>query len=106
MWMLWQDKLMDKSDVRVSPDDRGYVFGDGVYEVFRIYGGKLFEKEAHLERLFRSAEGTRIKLPYGKDELTAMLERLVLQEGTIDGTLYMQVTRGAAPRAHPFPADA
>lgn len=106
MWMLWQDKLMDKSDVRVSPDDRGYVFGDGVYEVFRIYGGQLFEKEAHLDRLFRSAEGTRLKLPYGNEELLAMLEQLVAQEGTAEGTLYMQITRGAAPRAHPFPADA
>lgn len=106
MWMLWQDMLIDKSDVRVSPDDRGYVFGDGVYEVFRVYGGRMFEKEAHLDRLFRSAEGTRLKLPFGRDELAEKLERLVAKEGTVEGTVYLQITRGVAPRAHPFPADA
>jgi D-alanine transaminase len=106
MWMLWQDMLIDKSDVRVSPDDRGYVFGDGVYEVFRVYGGRMFEKEAHLDRLLRSAEGTRLKLPFGRDELTENLERLVAKEGTVEGTVYLQITRGVAPRAHPFPEEA
>lgn len=106
MWMIWQGELMDKSDVRVSPDDRGYVFGDGIYEVFRVYGGRLFEKEAHLERLVRSAEGIRLKLPYGTEELAVMLERLVAKEGTKEGTVYMQITRGTAPRAHPFPTGA
>jgi D-alanine transaminase len=106
MWMLWKGELVRKSDVCVSPDDRGYVFGDGIYEVFRVYNGHLFEKKAHLERLVRTAGGTKLRLPCGIRELSEQLERLVLQEGTKEGTVYLQITRGEAPRTHSFPKDA
>lgn len=103
--ILLNDRLLPEREVSISPDDRGYYFGDGVYEMFRVYGGALFETEAHMRRLERSATATRIALPYAADALRDKLQRLVAAEGIADGTVYVQVTRGAAPRAHAFPAQ-
>ncbi|MFC0211176.1 D-amino-acid transaminase [Paenibacillus chartarius] len=105
-WMIWHHELVLRSDVRVSPDDRGYVFGDGIYEVFRVYDGRIFEPEAHFERLIRTAEGTKLTLPYDTASIQRRLEELLDREGVRDGTIYLQITRGEAPRAHPFPAGA
>jgi D-alanine transaminase len=106
MMILFNDRFVSPEDVQVSFKDRGYYFGDGVYEVFRIYNGILFEKETHLARLERSAREVRISLPCRSAEIEARLERLVVVSGVTNGTLYMQITRGEAQRAHPFPMDA
>lgn len=103
---LYQDRFVPKEELRISPDDRGYYFGDGVYEVFRVYGGRLYEAEAHFERWERSAAALRIALPASSPVLKGRLEELIRINGLIEGTVYMQITRGAAPRSHPFPADA
>jgi D-alanine transaminase len=94
---------MDKSEVSISPDDRGYYFGDGVYEVFRIYKGHVYEKELHFQRLMRSAKEVRIELPESIEGINKMIHELIDMEGISDGTLYMQITRGESPRSHPFP---
>ena len=104
--ILWNEHYRHEADVHVSIRDRGYYFGDGVYEVFRIYSGILFEKGAHLSRLMRSAEHIRLKLPCAIAELERRLERLVALCGVTDGTLYVQITRGEAARSHPFPEAA
>ena len=104
--ILHNGRLSDKQDVRISVDDRGYYFGDGVYEVFRIYNGALFEADAHLARLQRSADEVRLKLPYPLDAIRSMLEKLRGAERVTEGMLYMQITRGEAPRSHTFPDDA
>jgi D-alanine transaminase len=104
--IFYKNQFMSKKDAHISPDDRGYYFGDGVYEVFRIYASKLYEKEAHLNRLKRSAAEALIPLPYPIEEIEAKLDQLVELTGVAIGTLYMQITRGEAPRAHPFPANA
>ncbi|WP_010499836.1 D-amino-acid transaminase [Paenibacillus elgii] len=103
---LIQDRLVSKEEVRVSPDDRGYYFGDGIYEVFRVYGGKLFEAEAHFKRLERTAAAVRIDLPATSSELKKQLEQLIAANSLIEGTVYLQITRGTAPRAHAIPAEA
>ncbi|MBU7320702.1 D-amino-acid transaminase [Paenibacillus oleatilyticus] len=103
---LIQDRLVPKEEVRVSPDDRGYYFGDGIYEVFRVYGGKLFEAEAHFKRLERTAAAVRIDLPAASSELKKLLEQLIAANSLIEGTVYLQITRGTTPRAHAFPAQA
>ncbi|WP_248925042.1 D-amino-acid transaminase [Paenibacillus hamazuiensis] len=103
---FFENRFMPKNEVAVSPDDRGYYFGDGIYEVFRVYNGRLFEAEAHFERLVRSAEGIRIELPFSKEEIHSILNKLIDMNHISEGTVYMQVTRGAAPRVHPFPAGA
>lgn len=103
---LIQDRLVPKEEVSVSPDDRGYYFGDGIYEVFRVYGGKLFEAEAHFKRLERTAAAVRIDLPAASSELKKQLEQLIAANSLIEGTVYLQITRGTAPRAHAIPAQA
>ena len=94
-----------QQDARVSIDDRGFLFADGVYEVARIYDGHIFMLDAHLERLRRNLGEVRIQNEL-VDGIPAVAQRLLAENDlhTGDGTLYIQVTRGAAPRAHAFPA--
>ncbi|TBL73359.1 D-amino-acid transaminase [Paenibacillus thalictri] len=100
---FFQDRYVPKEEIAVSPDDRGYYFGDGIYEVFRVYGGKVLEGKAHFQRFQRSADGVRIQLPYSAEELNSIVHKLIDVNQIADGIVYMQVTRGAAPRAHAFP---
>ena len=91
-------------DARVSVDDRGFLFADGIYEVARIYDGHVFLFEPHLQRLRRGLSELRIRDDYVA-EIPAITARLLDENEmhTGDGTLYIQITRGAAPRAHAFP---
>ncbi|HYE97687.1 MAG TPA: D-amino acid aminotransferase [Planctomycetota bacterium] len=90
-------------DGRVSVEDRGFQFGDGVYEVVRVYGGKPFRLAQHLKRLEGSLDGLRIPLPEPVSKIEEVCRRLIA--GTSNASLYLQVTRGAAPRVHTFPKD-
>jgi D-alanine transaminase len=92
------------ADARVSVDDRGFVFADGVYEVARIYDGHFFLLEPHLQRLRHGLHELRINASV-VDQIAAIGERLLDENDlhTGDATLYIQVTRGSAPRAHAFP---
>jgi D-alanine transaminase len=101
--VLFQDRIISKQEVSISPDDRGYVFGDGIYEVFRIYNGKLYEAEAHMQRLVRSTQGVMIELPCAPDALLNRLQELLQRSDVREGILYLQITRGVAPRAHVIP---
>ena len=93
-----------KDQVRISPDDRGFLFADGLYEVTRAYGGRLFELDAHLRRL---ADGLAALDIQGVDAqaMGDVFRRLLRENGfaAADATVYLQVTRGAAPRTHWFP---
>lgn len=93
-------------DIRISPLDRGFLFADGVYEVVPVYGGRLFRRDAHLERLVRSLEAVRIEDPLGHAGWCELLDALVAHNGGGDQAVYFQVTRGAAPRDHAFPVSA
>jgi D-alanine transaminase len=97
-------KLVNRLEAKVDIEDRGYQFGDGVYEVIRVYNGKMFTVKEHLERFVKSADSIGITLPYSIDECTALLEELVTKNNLVEGTIYMQITRGTAPRNHVFPA--
>jgi D-alanine transaminase len=103
---LYQQQFIPKEKLAISPDDRGYYFGDGIYEVFRVYNGEIFEANSHYRRLELSATDTHIALPYNVQELHAKLLELVYLNRLREGTVYMQITRGIAPRAHPFPVQA
>ncbi|WP_020146373.1 D-amino acid aminotransferase [Thioalkalivibrio sp. ALJ15] len=99
--------FMPLESVRISPLDRGFLFGDSVYEVIPSYAGQLFLLTEHLERLQRSLDAIRLESPLSFDQWRGMLEELVRRnEGDvpIDLGLYLQVTRGVAPRDHAFPA--
>lgn len=105
--IYWYDNaFLPEEEVRISPHDRGYNFGDGIYEVFRVYGGNIFEAEAHFERLRLSAAGLKLALPWGMDGLRAVLIELVERNALQEGIVYLQITRGTAPRNHLFPTGA
>ena len=95
----------DKESVQVSVDDRGYYFGDGVYEVIKVYDGVLFTATEHFTRFLSSAEKIRMNLPYTVEEFIRIAEKLVSDNGIIEGHVYMQATRGVAARVHNFPGE-
>ena len=97
------DKIVNRSDVQIDLEDRGYQFGDGVYEVIRIYEGELFTADEHLNRLFSSAEKIAITVPYAIEDLKQLILQLIKENGIHNGSIYMQLTRGASPRNHVFP---
>lgn len=87
----------------VSVLDRGFLFGDGIYEVIPVYAGRLFRLPQHLERLRQSLAGVRLVDPVGPGRWGALLGELVERNGGGDLSVYLQVTRGAAKRDHAFP---
>lgn len=97
--------MLPLSEARISPLDRGFLFGDGVYELVPVYGGRMFLVEDHLERLDRSLARLRIANPLSRQEWLQLGRRLVEQAGGGDQWWYLQVTRGEAPRDHVMPPD-
>jgi D-alanine transaminase len=98
-------EIVDERDALISVNDRGFVFADGIYEVIRIFGGKPFELERHLDRLERSANSLRLTLNPSADEIGAIAADLLAREATAEAQIYIQVTRGVAPRGHAIPAQ-
>jgi D-alanine transaminase len=86
--------------------DRGFMFGDGVYEGIGMLDGRLIDNDAHLERLDRSLAEIRIPNPYTRAEWTAFQEELARRNGMTEGFIYFQITRGVAERDFFFPEDA
>jgi D-alanine transaminase len=83
--------------------DRGFLFADGVYEVMRTYEGRVFEPEAHLARLRASLAGLRLRLPVSSARLLAIVHDLLGRSRYPEARIYIQITRGVAPRQHAFP---
>lgn len=90
----------------VHIEDRGYQFADGVYEVIAVVGGHLVDEELHLKRLHRSLSELRIPAPVGDAALKIVLREVVHRNGVDTGIVYLQATRGVAPREHAFPKAA
>ncbi|MBM4123228.1 MAG: amino acid aminotransferase, partial [Nitrospira sp.] len=99
-------RFLPLAQTMVSVEDRGFQFGDGVYEVVRTYHGIPFQLDAHLARLERSAEAIRLAMPYQAKDWRDFVTEGLKQGGYEDSKVYIQVTRGAAPRDHAFPAAA
>ncbi len=96
---------MPEADARISPLDRGFIFGDGVYEVIPVYNGHLFRIAEHLQRLDQSLQGVRITQPHSHAQWSKIMHELVDLNGGGNQSLYLQVTRGVARRDHAFPAN-
>jgi D-alanine transaminase len=96
-------RFLPWKDATVSIDDRGFQFGDGVYEVIRTYRGVPFEVAAHLDRLQRSATALSLPQPYSRGQWTQWMQQGLSQAGYQDAKVYLQITRGVAPRDHAFP---
>jgi len=107
MRVFLNGELVEREQALVPVDDRGFLFGDGVYEVVRAVDGSLYEAERHWRRLARSLDGTEITPPAGLDAaaLDALAQQLLDENGLAagDALVYLQITRGAAPRTHHFP---
>lgn len=103
--LAWLDgRITALADAAVSVEDRGYLFADGVYEVIRAYGGRLFAADDHLKRLEKSAAGIELPLPLEAARFGAIAQDLLERARLADAEVYIQVTRGAARRHHLFPA--
>jgi len=90
-------------DAVVHVEDRGYQFSDGVYEVWGVANGKLVDFDLHLDRLERSLGELRIEMPMSRGSLSVLLREMARRNRLKNGMVYLQVSRGVAPRDHAFP---
>jgi D-alanine transaminase len=104
--LIWiNGEVMPLADARVGVEDRGFQFADGVYESLRLYNGRPFAIDRHLDRLEFSCGGIDLELPIDIDDLKREMLRLAKRSEMVDGFLYLQLTRGNSPRNHLFPAS-
>lgn len=98
--------LTPLSEAKIPVLDRGFIFGDGVYDVIPMYDRRLFRAKQHMTRLFRSLSEIRIPNPHTEEEWMALIGQVADAHPADTQLIYMQVTRGVARRMHAFPADA
>lgn len=98
-------QYVPQSEALVNVEDRGYQLADGVYEVIAVSDGSLVDCDAHMERLERSLTGLRIDLPCERGIIPLILQRVVRRNHLRTGQVYLQISRGVAPRNHAFPHD-
>lgn len=98
-------KLMPIEEACIPVLDRGFIFGDGVYEVIPVYSRKPFRLNNHLERLQHSLDGIRLKNPYSNTQWGDLLAQLIANNSGDDQSIYLHITRGVAKRDHAFPED-
>ncbi|HEX3356012.1 MAG TPA: branched-chain-amino-acid transaminase [Tepidisphaeraceae bacterium] len=92
---VWIDgKLVDKSEAKLSVYDHGLLYGDGVFEGIRVYSGKIFECEAHLDRLWNSAKAIRLQIPLTREEITKAMYETAKANNFTDCYIRLVVTRG------------
>lgn len=99
-------RYLPHGDAAVHIEDRGYQFADGVYEVIPVVAGKAVDESPHLDRLERSLAELRIPMPVPRRPLEMICRELMRRNGLRDGLVYIQATRGVAPRNHAFPKGA
>lgn len=90
-------QLFDQAEATVSVYDHGLLYGDGVFEGMRSYGGKVFRLQTHVERLYDSAKAIRLAIPITPDEMAAEVNRTLAANEILDGYVRLIVTRGAGP---------
>ena len=104
MIVFLNGEFLPLADAHISPLDRGFLFGDGVYEVIPVYAGQLFRGEQHLQRLQSSLDGIRLANPYSMEQWHEILDQLIIHQPFDNQSIYLQVTRGTySTREHSFP---
>jgi branched-chain amino acid aminotransferase len=88
------DKLVDEQDAKISVFDHGLLYGDGVFEGIRVYKKRIFEFEAHIDRLYNSAKGIRLDIPMSREKLMEATRKTVEANGVVDGYIRLVITRG------------
>ena len=104
MTVYLNGQFLPLEEAKVSVLDRGFIYGDGVYELVPVYGRRPYRLRQHLARLQRSLDGIRLANPHTDDEWEAIIAGLIGRMAFADQGVYLQVTRGAAKRDHAFPA--
>jgi D-alanine transaminase len=104
-WIWLNGEVIPLAEARVGVEDRGYQFADGVYEVIRLYDGRPFTLDEHLQRLERSAAEVEIPVPLERSVLSSEILKVVERSGVKTGMVYLQLTRGVSKRNHVFPAS-
>lgn len=104
MLIYLNGQYLDYSQALLPVDERGLQFADGIYEVALVWGGQFVDLDRHLDRLERSAHGIELELPFTRSEIRGVAEELLRREAVTQAALYLQVTRGVAPREHRFPS--
>jgi D-alanine transaminase len=102
----YNGKITSIEDMMIPANDRGFYFGDGIYEVAMVFNHKIFALNDHLDRMANSAALVRIELPASKEEIGHLLEELALKVESPCQFLYWQITRASSPRNHLFPEGA
>ncbi len=103
MTIYLNGQFMPIAEAKISVLDRGFIFGDGVYEVIPVYSRRPFRLHDHLQRLQHSLDGIRLANPHSLAEWTEILTELIARNVPEDQYLYLHITRGVARRDHPFP---
>lgn len=101
----YNGKITSINEMMIPANDRGFYFGDGIYEAAMVYNHKIFALADHLDRMENSAAMVRIQLPDTREKIGEILKDLVSRVDSGCQFLYWQITRGAAPRNHLFPAE-
>ncbi|KSU85284.1 MULTISPECIES: D-amino-acid transaminase [Fictibacillus] len=101
-FVLFGNQIIERDHVSIDMEDRGYNFGDGIYEVVYIYGGEPFSLNEHFRRFEESAQKLDMKLPYSIEQIKEKTAELIKANNIHNGIVYIQMTRGASPRAHLF----
>jgi D-alanine transaminase len=104
MTIYLNGEFMPITEAKVSVLDRGFIFGDGVYEVIPVYSHRAFRLPEHLKRLQHSLDGIKLPNPHDEAEWTRIVEELIAHNEGEDQYLYLHITRGAAKRDHAFPS--
>lgn len=105
MTVFLNGKFMPMEDAKVPVLDRGFIFGDGIYELVPVYSRAPFRLEGHLARMERSLSEVAIRNPYSRTEWTKIIEQIIERQAFDDQGVYWQITRGVAKRDHAFPKD-
>ena len=104
MTIYLNGEYMPIAEAKISVLDRGFIFGDGVYEVIPVYSRRAFRLTEHMRRLQHSLDGIRLQNPHSESEWTAIINELISRNSGEDQYLYLHVTRGVAKRDHAFPS--
>src|SRR5712671_1512108 len=98
-------QFLPQEEAKVSVLDRGFIYGDGVYELVPVYHRQPFRLPQHLKRLQRSLDGIRLANPHGDADWAALIGELIARQAFDNQGVYLQVTRGVAKRDHTFPQN-
>ncbi|GMA62280.1 aminotransferase class IV [Alicyclobacillus fastidiosus] len=99
----YNGQYVNPSEAVIAIEERGHEFGDGIYEVIRVYGGRPFLLDWHIERLLNSLEAIRIASPYDAAGYERLMQEVLDKSGEREASIYVQITRGSAVRNHLFP---